>query len=488
MSNLKNKVVSGIAWSSIDSIGLNIFRFVFSIFLARLLDPEAFGLIAMISIFISISDTIVDGGFTQALIRKVHVNNKDYLSVFLGNLLFASIIYVIIFFVAPYYANYFEQPLLKKLTRAIAFVVIIRSFGIVQFIYFKRALDYKNIAKINITSTILGGIIGIIMAYTGFGVWSLVFQVLSKSFITTILLWLNRIDKKIKIQFDYRLFVENFNFGYKIMLTSIMKNVSQDFYNIIIAKFYSATTLGYYYQGRKTSTIAHQLISKVFNSISFPTLSSLQDDKEKFHTVYIKFLRSVLFFSFPLMMLLIIIADPLIVLIYTQKWQASVPLFQLFCISGILMPIIVITRNMPLIAGKPGVYLRIETVFKIAMIIALIITAKFGVQIIIIGYITIIFIQFIVQLKLVDYYFNIKFKTQLYSMIDIITVSGVVSIFTYFIKDFFVSKTVVLIIQTITFIGLYILANYLINSKELAEIQTVGKKYILKIFSRKKFD
>ncbi len=472
MQSLKDKAVNGLLWSSLDAVGLNITRIVITIVIARLLPPADFGLIALINIFIALSATLVNGGFTTSLIRKTNVTIKDYSTVFTLNLLISLFLYVVLFFISPIISNFFDEPELNLITKVVSLVIVFNSFGIVQNISFRRALNFKVLAIVNIVSTIISGCTGIFMAYVGLGVWSLVAQITLKAFISSLLLWTVG-NLKPKLGFNIESLKENFNFGYKVLLSDVINIISSNAYNLVIGKIYSTGSLGYYYQAKKLSAFASQIISNVFKNVSFPLLSSIQDDENRLNNIYLRFLRLIAYISFPLMMLLIIIAKPLFVLLLTEKWLESVQYFQLFCISGMLLPLIVLSGYMPLIKGRSDIFLKMEIFFKLQLILALIITFSVSIKAMIVGMVIQVSLQFFINIWLVSRLFKLSFLYQLRKLYDILLISLVVSVLTYCMAYIIHADSYLMFIQIVIFLTLYLGIGYLMKSKELREIKSI---------------
>lgn len=476
--SLKKKTVKGLIWSTIDAVGLNVFRILITIVLARLLDPADFGLIAVLNIFIALSEAITKGGFTTALIRRLEVSDKDYSTVFTFNFVLSLLIYFIIYLISPLIADFFNEPSLRSIAKVVALVIVFHAFGLIQNIALRRALNFRALAFVNIVSTVLSGGIGITMAYTGYGVWSLVAQITLKALISTALMWI--ISKmKVRVGFYQESFKENFNFGYKILLSNIINTLTMNAYNVVIGKLYNTESLGFYYQAKRLSDFSSQIISNVFKSVSFPVLSSIQDDETRLTNAYIQFLRHISFIAFPLMMLLIVVANPLLTMLITDKWLESVPYFQLLCISGMLLPLIVLSGYMPLIKGRSDIFLKMEIFYKSQLMLALIITASFGIKAMIIGMVVQIAIQFFINLTIVSRLYKLSFLFQVGRLKDIFLISFAVSLVTYLLKYVILTNEYLIFVQVFLFTLLYISIQYLIKSKELFEIKNLVTSKIL---------
>ncbi len=464
--SIKSKTAGGLFWTGLDAVGATGIRLLVTIILSRLLEPEDFGLIAMFAVFISLSETLVQSGFGVSLIRKKDAGKKDFDTVFTFNLILSLALYILIFSFSGKIASFYDQPLLKDIARVSGLVIVFNALGFIQNVHFRKSINFKPLAIISIISSLLSGSTGVYLAYNGFGVWSLVYQHLLKALFNTLLLWFLS-NQKAKIGFNKKAFKENFNFGYKITLANLVNTLSGQAYNIVIGKFYSAGALGYFYQARRLSNMIHKIITNVFNRVSYPVLSSVQDKMEKFRKTYIQFLRAVSFISFPLMMLFIVISPNLIPAVLSDKWTESVPYFQLLCFSGMLIPMIVISGNVPLVKGRSDISLKLELVYKSMMIIALIATAWISVHAMVIGIVIQIGIQFFINMYYVYRFIAIKINKQLHSITDLFLIAVLVSFLTYLFHYLIEDIIFLLVIQILFFSTLYYGINVLFKNKEI---------------------
>lgn len=331
--SLGHKATAGAIWASVDKFGTMILQFGVNLVLARLLIPSDFGAIGMLTIFIAVSTVLIDGGFGSALIQKKEPSQKDYSTIFWWNLLFSSFLYLILFFLSPFIARFFSMPILSEVLRIIGISLIINAIFSIQIVRLKKSLDFKTIAKVNICSYILSSIIAIILAYYGFGVWSLVAMQTIYGMVALIVLafltkWIP------SFQFSKQSMKELFAFGGFIMAADIIQEICKNLQGIIIGKRFSATEMGYYSQANKLDRITSYSIPQVIVQVMYPVYSSIQDDKERLREVVCMNLRVISYLVFPIMALLILIAEPVIINLYGAKWYASIPYFQVLCVGG----------------------------------------------------------------------------------------------------------------------------------------------------------
>lgn len=375
--SLKKQAVSGMIWTYSQQFGSQFLTFLVSIVLARLLLPQEFGLIGMLAIFIGIGTALFDGGLTSSLIRSKQLDEEDYSTVFYFNLVCSIILYIILFIAAPFIAQFYEQPTLTDITRVYGLTFIIAAFGTVQNTILTRELQFKKQALITFPAMLLGGIVGIIMAYMGYGVWSLVVSALVNAFFISLFLWLSTAWYP-KFIFNKIKFHEHFHYGYKLTLSGVLDITFTNIYQIVIGKFYSVAQVGYYTRANSLMMLPVGNISGALNKVIFPVFSKVQDDIPRLRSVYKQVMQIVLFIITPMMVLLAILAKPLTIFLFTEKWLPMVPIFQIICISGVLYPIHLYNLIVLQVKGRSDLFLRLEIIKKIMVTIVLVITLYFG--------------------------------------------------------------------------------------------------------------
>lgn len=331
---LKQKAISGVIWSSIQKFGTMGISFVSNIILARLLTPDDYGCVGMLMIFITVANTFIDGGFGSALIQKKQPTQEDYSTIFYWNLALSFILYAILFFTSPLIAGFYNLAMLSPVLRVQGLVLILNSLSIIQLNRLRKQLKFKKISIVNLTSATISVGVTIYLAYNGWGVWALVAQQLLMSFFNTVLLWIVA-GWMPSFIFSYQSFKELFSFGGFILLSNLLNTLGNNIQGILIGKFFSSHTMGLYSQARKLEEVASTSLSNVVDQVSFPVLAEVKNDKTRLINVLRKLITSIAFFSFPIMLLLIAIAKPIIVLLYSSKWIECVPYFQILCVAGI---------------------------------------------------------------------------------------------------------------------------------------------------------
>ena len=378
MSSLKEKTVKGVMWSSIDRFSTQGIQFVFSILIARLLLPSDYGAVAMLNIFLAISQTFIDSGFSTALIRKLDRTETDFCTVFYFNIVVGLFFYIVLWLASPYIAAFYEIPLLEDITKVLALTFVFSSFSGIQSARLSIAIDFKTKAKISIIVTILTGSVGLWMAYNGYGVWALVIQAVSWSLLRTILLWLF-VRWMPKLVFSWKSFKEMFSFGSKLLASGLLDTTYNNIYTLVIGKVFSSTTLGLYSRASGLAQYPSSNITGVLQGVIFPVLSSIQNETERLADAYKRFLRISAFIVFPLMVGLAAVADPLIGLVLTDKWEGAIYLLQIVCFSMMWYPIHAINLNLLQVKGRSDFFLKVEIIKKIQGVIVLCITVPMGI-------------------------------------------------------------------------------------------------------------
>ena len=365
-------------WSSIDRFTTQGIQFVFSILIARLLSPSDYGVVAMLGIFLAVSQTFVDSGFGVALIRKIDRTDTDFSTVFYFNIAVGLFFYAVLWLASPYIAAFYDIPLLEDVTKVVALTLVFSSFSGVQSAKLTIAIDFKTGAKISVTVTLLSGAVGLWMAYRGYGVWALVVQSVSGSLMRTALLWLF-VRWMPKLVFSWRSFREMFSFGSKLLTSRLLDTVYNNLYTLVIGRCFSSATLGVYSRADGLAQYPSSNITSVLQGVTFPVLCSIQNEPERLADIYKRFLRLSAFVVFPLMVGMAAVADPLIRLMLTDKWEGAIYLLQIVCFAMMWYPIHAINLNLLQVKGRSDFFLKLEVIKKIQGVIVLCATIPLGI-------------------------------------------------------------------------------------------------------------
>lgn len=332
--NLKQKAASGMVWTSIQKFTIMGINFISGIILARLLTPDDYGCIGMLSIFMTVANSIINGGFGSALIQKKRPTQEDYSTVFFFNMGMSLFIYIILFVSAPAISRFYRMPLLCTVLRVQGLVLIIHAFSIIQSNQLRKQLRFKKLAIVHLVTSIISLSVTIILAYQGFGVWALVSMNMLSAIIPALIFWLTNKWYPILV-FSKKSFKELFNFGFFMFLTTIINNLCNNVQGLLIGRFYNAATMGYYSKARNTEHLASTSISNVMGQVTFPLYAEYQNNKPLLINVVKRITCSIAYITFPMMLLLILLAKPIFLLLYSERWLNSVPYFQILCLAGI---------------------------------------------------------------------------------------------------------------------------------------------------------
>lgn len=378
MGELKDKTLSGVKWSAIGRFSTQGISFVIGILLARILTPSDYGVIGMIGIFMAIAQTFIDSGFGSALIRKKDCSDTDYSTAFYFNIAVGIVSYLILFFSAPLIADFFKTPILIDIVRVLSINLFLNSLSIVQTAKLTAAVDFKSQAKISLVATIVSGGIGLIMAYSGYGVWSLVYQSVSLSIVRTILFWIVTKWKPQRI-ISMQSFNYLFGFGSKILSASLLHTIYANLTTILIGKFYTSQDLGYYSRGESLASLPSSNLTSILQSVTYPILSKMQDDDCRLIQVYRKYIRLTSLVIFFGMCLMAALAKPLILVLLSDKWANSVIFLQVFCFALMFDHLCQLNLNILYVKGRSDLVLRLEIIKKTISISMIVAAIPFGV-------------------------------------------------------------------------------------------------------------
>lgn len=478
-SDLKQTAAKGSGWSAIERLGSQGIQFLFGIILTRILLPEDYGMVGLVLIFIAVGQTLVDAGFSSALIWKKNTTQTDYSSVYYFNIGVSLIIYIFFFFLAPLVAKFYEKPELISLIRVICLNFIILSFGVIQQTILYKKFDIKTLAKVNFIGSLLGGILSLILALKGFGVWAIVVQILSKNIISTALLWIFNSWRPIWV-FSMGSIKSLFNYGSKIMIAGLLYSIFQNLYFVIIGKIFPIVTLGYYTRAVQLSEFPVTTVSSIFQRITFPVFSILQDETERLKNAVRKSLRTIVFILYPVMFGLMASSDIFIELMFSAKWLPASIFFKLLCILGLLYPFLVINDEVLKAKGRSGLLLKLQIISKVIIVINFVITYRWGISAIIIGQIVSVFITFSINAWITGRLITYSQLQQLRDTFPYLLISLIMGILISFIPGLIPDKILALSLMVFSGIVLYGILAYVSKMAELKEIFDLAKQMVKK--------
>lgn len=478
--SLKNKTINGVSWSLLDNIANYGISFVVGLILARLLSPEEFGILGMITVFIAISNTIVDCGFSNALIRKSDVSERDYNTVFYFNFLIGLVLYISLYACTPLISQFFHEPQLTPVTRVMCLVLIVNSLSIIQRTILVKNIDFKIQTKVSLISSVLSGMIGIGMAFTGYGVWSLVMQQLSRQVLQTILLWTYS-KWRPRLEYSQQSFNELFGFGSRLLLSGIIDTIYRNIYYLIIGRFYSTGQLGQYTRAEQFNTIFSSNLTAIVQRVSYPVLSSIQNEPERLKQAYQRVIKSTMLVSFACMLGLAAVARPLIQILIGEQWLPAANYLQIICFSGMLYPLHAINLNILQVVGRSDVFLKLEIIKKIIAVIPITLGFFYGIEFMLWGSVGTSLIAYFLNCHFSARYIDYSVWEQIKDIMPAFLTSGVMglSMFSLLFLDF--SNWIVFLLQCTVGLSIILL---IYETKKLPEYLEM-KGVLLSVSKRK---
>lgn len=461
--DLKKKTIFGIVWNGLGNAGSSLISFVSNIVLARLLLPSDFGCIAMLYVFMALSNTFINAGFGSALIQKKNPTREDYNTVFYWNIIVALLLYFVLFFSSPAIARFYEMPLLSDVLKVHAIALITSSFGIIQRTQLAKSLKFKDISKSMLISISCGTVTAITMAFCGFGVWSLVASNLVHSVVSVLILW--RFSPwRPQWCFSFNSFKELFAFGGVLALVGIINTLYGNIQAMIIGKKFSATDVGYFNQAKRLEFVPSDTVTMVVDQVTFPVFSKIRDDAARFVAGIRTNVKAVSYLNFALYVLLIIIAYPLIHFIYGDKWDAAVPYFQILCLAGMVYSLDQINLNVVKSLGKGSLYFLTQIITRLAGILIVIGGMRWGISgllwsLVISNYLNLL-VSSTIRSKLVKY----SLLEQLKDLLPTLILAIIAGFFAWIVGRFVdVHYVLLMTIQTLVFGGVYMGLSYLVK-------------------------
>lgn len=483
--SLKNKTVKGVAWSGIDNVVQIGVVFVVSIVLARLLTPDDYGLIGIITIFTTICQTLINGGFSSALIRKKDIKEDDYNTVFIVNLVMSLLLYGVVYLCSPMIADFFHREELVELTRVTSLGIIIVALAIVQQAQLTKRIDFKTQTKITLISSLTSGAIGIGLALLGYGVWALVAQGLSNQTIRSLLYWIY--NKWIpKLRFSKNSFHELFGFGWKMMLSGLLDTIWKDLYQVVVGKFYSSATLGQYTRAKQFSTLFSSNLTNVIQRVTYPVLSNIQDDKSRMVLAYRRIIKTTMFVTAISMLFVAAISEPLLYCLIGPKWHEAAIYLPLICISGSTYPLQAINQNMLQVQGRSDLYLGIDIVRKIVALWPLSIGVFVGILPMLYTNILTAIIAFFLNSYYSGKFLGYSSWMQLKDIAPSYGLATLIAICVYFFKYLPISFWVILPMQIILGVIVFFVFCQKTKMEEYVEMKGILSPYLKKISSKMK--
>lgn len=473
--SVKQQATKSVLWSAIERFSVQGIQFLLSIIIARLLLPTDYGLIAMLSIFMAIAQTFIDSGFANALIQKKNRTETDYSTAFFFNIAISVVLYFLLYLSSPAIADFYHQEELNAITRIVGISLIINSFGIVQQAKLTIALNFKRQAIASLTAVIVSGVVGVGMAYRGYGAWALVWQSLLNNFLRVALLWF--FSKWVPLFcFSKQSFRTLFSFGSKILLSSLLHTIYTNLYTLIIGKKFSAGELGYYNRAFTLAQFPSTNLTNVIVRAVYPIQCRLQDDDEQLRSMFLKYMRMACYLIFPVMIGFCALAEPVVRLLLTDKWLPAVPLLQILCIAYMWDPIMKINHNMLNVKGRSDYFLYAEVLKKIVAFTILFLTIPFGVKIMCAGLILYAFADIIIITYYTRKLTGISLLIQIKVLFPVVLLSfsmgGLVYLTTLLLENVWIQVLLGLLVG----VSYYVALSFIFDIKEIKTLTSLIKR------------
>jgi len=470
-------MVNALTWTTIDRFGQQIVQVVIGLVLARLLSPEDYGLIGMVMIFIALSSVLIDGGFGQALIRKENANQTDYSTIFFLNLGISIFLYTILFLLAPLIARFFKQPQLILVSRVLFIAIIFNALYFIQYVIIIKEVAFKILAKVNISSTFISGAIGIFLAIKGTGVWALVIQQISYHMFRLVLFYIYRQWRPI-LAFSFSVIKEFWTFSIHLLGTSVLNAIFNNIYSFLIGKFFPLKQVGYYAQANKLSETVNFSFQQIVMSATYPLLVQIQNEVDRFKRVYRKMVNSISIFIFPFLLTLITISRPLISILLTAKWAASVPFFQLLCLANLFSPFFGLNVSVLNSRGESRKSLQLELIKKSLIFLSIFICFFYGIITMLIGFVIANYIAYGASMFFIKKNLDYKFKQQFSDIFPTFTAAILVSALLFLIKALIPGHNpfILLLSQLAVASIIYVILLYIFEKENFQKVMIYRKK------------
>lgn len=476
--SLKTKAVGGLIWTFAQQFSVQLINFGVQIILARLLMPEMFGLIAMLAVFIAIGQSLMDSGMTSSLIRTKNPNQLDYSTVFLTNVSISTLVYIIVFFIAPSIANFYEQDILKDILRVYAISFVIKSLIAVHIAKLTKEMNFKLQMKLQIPSTIIGAIVGISLALNGYGVWSLVWLNLAQSIGFALQIWFF-VKWRPSLIFNLESFKYHFSFGYKMTISGLIDTIYNDSYRIVIGKFFSPSITGFFNQADMLRNFPVLQLSSVVNKVTYPLFSEITSDGQ-LKNAYKNTMQLLFFLVVPIMMILIVVAKEVFLFLFGTKWLPSVPYFQILALASIVRPIGSYNLNILKVKGRSDLFLKVEVIKKIIGFTAILVAIQFGIMGLVISSVIVAHLSTFINMAFSGRLIDFSLVEQLKICYIIYFIGLVCLVMSYFLRielmNFIDSPFYLLTTISAFFVTVYLILSYTLEREVFLLINRILKK------------
>ncbi len=476
--SLKQQAAKSVVWVAVERFGQQLIQVVFFIILARLLTPEDFGLVAMIMIFFAISQSFVDSGMGQALVRLKEITDADRSTVFWFNLGISLLFCIGLYFAAPSIATFFDESRLTNLVRFMGMAILFNGIAIVQRSELTQLMDFKTQALVQIPTTVVGGVISVAMAFMGFGVWALATQFVITALVSSAMLWMIK-PSKILFNWNPESFKQLFGFGYKLLMSGLLDTTYQHIYKLVIGKFFAASTLGYYTQANNIQQMAGQNLVGIIQKVTYPLLSKTVENPARMKTGYRQVIQTSSFVIFPGMFLLIVFAKPMITIILGEKWEPAVSFLQIICLGEMMYHLHAINLNVLKVLGRSDLFLKLEVMKKFCVTLAIIIGIQFGIFGLLVGQVINSYIALIINTHYTAKFIQYPISEQLFDVLKVIALSIPMVVVSLIIINLTTITSVVgLVIALMLAVMTYLISNLIYRSETVVALLDILKHHL----------
>jgi teichuronic acid exporter len=479
-AELKKKAFSGFLWSFADKVGSQLAGFLITLLLARMLAPEDFGLVAMATVFYAIARVLIDGGLRDSLIQQKESSQVDYNTVFFFNATAGTFIYVLVFFLAPFIADFYGYPQLVLIIRVLGINILVYAFVIVQVATLTKKLQFKSLLKVSLPATLISGILGLAAAWMGWGIWALIAQMVLESVLYSVLLWIV-VRWMPTREFDWKIFRFHWKHGSRLVLVDLLTVIYKNIYALVIGKYFSAAQLGFYNRADSFKVFTYNNTIGLIQNVSYPVLAQVQDDNAMLKKTYRRILQGTFLVVLSICVLLITLAEPIISFLLTDKWLPAAPILMVLTLVNVLAPFNTISINILKVKRRTDLLMRVELINKIILVIVVIASVMLGFQYLIWSAVFLSFLAIFIynyySNKLISYAIGEQLKDLLPMLIAFVISCGLTFAFVRYVK--FDMPFLLLVSGSFVALGSYILVIFAVDRAQLlsmVELFTVQLK------------
>lgn len=477
MDNSRQKVISNLIWRFMERCGSQVISFVVSVVLARLLAPELYGSIALVTVITSVLQVFVDSGMANALIQKKDTDDLDYSSVFYFNLVFCLILYIGLFFAAPLISRIYKDLSLVPVIRVLGLTLVVSGVKNVQQAYVSKTMQFRRFFFATLGGTVFSAVVGIGMAYGGCGVWALVMQQLLNAAVNTAILWVT-VGWKPKRMFSFQRLAGLISFGWKLLVSALLDTVYNKLYQLVVGVVYSSADLAYYNKADQLPVLVVENINSSIDSVLLPVLSAQQDKREQVREMTRRAIKMSTYVMMPMMAGLAACAEPLVRLLLTEKWLPCVPYMQIFCVCYAFYPLHTANLNAIKAMGRSDMFLILEIIKKAVGFLALVITMRMGVLYMALSRVFTGVLAQIINAWPNSRLLNYSYLQQLRDMLPAILLSTAMGLLVYTLNFLGLGDFATLALQVLAGVGIYLLGSLLFKLDSFRYILSILKNLL----------